>query len=283
MKKIIVIIFVFLWIFSWKNAFAEEKDLKTFKEEKWYSLYRKIIQSEDFCAQYKKTDKNVERILNINEAKYFKNLDWKKLPFWEDLKIAKKDFKKNLDDIFWCATYSSYYRTLKTIKDDLIKKNPKLKTRLNTKIQQKMSEIAQKASQIEWGCKLSAKKNNLVKKAVLNQSTYELCKYSYYLQYLRKRNEEIQNLVEPGKERYELNEVTARRNQILIDIDSELDKTLSAYPMALQAYNDFENNIWSHILLELLKEDYKVLRLWIHKTLNPINQVIYKISNAMRK
>lgn len=231
----------------------------------------------------KKTDKNVERILNINEAKYFKNLDWKKLPFWEDLKIAKKDFKKNLDDIFWCATYSSYYRTLKTIKDDLIKKNPKLKTRLNTKIQQKMNEIAQKASQIEWGCKLSAKKNNLVKKAVLNQSTYELCKYSYYLQYLRKRNEEIQNLVEPGKERYELNEVTARRNQILIDIDSELDKTLSAYPMALQAYNDFENNIWSHILLELLKEDYKVLRLWIHKTLNPINQVIYKISNAMRK
>jgi hypothetical protein len=33
----------------------------------------------------------------------------------------------------------------------------------------------------------------------------------------------------------------------------------------------------------LLKDDYLSLREKLHKTLNPINQVVYKIMNAMKK
>ena len=66
-------------------------------------------------------------------------------------------------------------------------------------------------------------------------------------------------------------------------IDSEIERTYNTYPIVFQAYNDYENNITSHILLDLLQQDFKVFRLWLHKTLNPLNQVIYKISNAMRR
>ena len=69
----------------------------------------------------------------------------------------------------------------------------------------------------------------------------------------------------------------------LADIDAEIENTYRTFPIAYQAYNDYENNIWSHVYLELLKEDYKTFRLGLHKTLNPINQVVYKISNAMRR
>jgi hypothetical protein len=38
-----------------------------------------------------------------------------------------------------------------------------------------------------------------------------------------------------------------------------------------------------HVLLELLREEFLVLREELHKVLNPMNQVVYKIANAMRK
>jgi hypothetical protein len=51
--------------------------------------------------------------------------------------------------------------------------------------------------------------------------------------------------------------------------------------MAFQSYIDYENNYPVHLFLEIIKEDFIVLRRKLHETLNPINQVVYKISNAM--
>lgn len=280
MKKIFLII-IFSWIFWLNSVFAETK---TYIDKSWYDLYKEIIQKEDFCAQYNKTDKNSEKIMILDESKYFLNLDKNKTKVWEDLKKARADFEKNMDSIFWCATYGAYYRSLKLIRDDLIKKNPKLNSKIKSKLEQKMNEIKQKASKLEWKCKLDAKKNNLVKKSVLEQTTYEFCKYNYYLEYLKDYNKKISNVIDTKwKKTVEIKDVNDAISEKIKQIDAEALRAYRAHPIALQAYNDFENNIWAHILLELLKEDYKVLRLWIHKTLNPINQVIYKISNAMRK
>jgi len=51
--------------------------------------------------------------------------------------------------------------------------------------------------------------------------------------------------------------------------------------MAFNTYIDYENNYPIHILLELIKEDFIVLRRKLHEAISPINQVVYKISNAM--
>jgi len=67
------------------------------------------------------------------------------------------------------------------------------------------------------------------------------------------------------------------------EINDEITHTYKVFPYAYDAYTEYENNITIHFLLELIKEDYIVLREKLNKVLNPINQVVYKISNAMRK
>jgi len=67
------------------------------------------------------------------------------------------------------------------------------------------------------------------------------------------------------------------------EIQTEIENTNKAFPVVFKAYSEYENNITAHVLLELLREDYNLLRENFHKSINPINQVVYKISNAMRK
>ena len=65
--------------------------------------------------------------------------------------------------------------------------------------------------------------------------------------------------------------------------DSEIDQTYKVFPLAFHAYTEYENNISIHFLLELIREDYITLRQKLHEAINPINQVVYKISWAMKK
>ncbi len=76
-----------------------------------------------------------------------------------------------------------------------------------------------------------------------------------------------------------LQEESKKKNQI----QKEMDDAFKIFPIAFKAYSEYENNITIHIYLELLREDYNLLREWLHKSINPINQVVYKISNAMKK
>ena len=199
-------------------------------------------------------------------------------------RTAKKEYKKAMDSIYWCAIYSTYYRELKTIKEDLIKTNPKLNPKLRPKIEAKMKEIEAKIKALDWNCRIKANKNNLVKNAVLRQTTYETCKYNYYLEYLKEYNQKVWNLIDTKwKKSVWILDITNELSNKLNAIDSEIERIYNTYPIVFQAYNDYENNITSHILLDLLQQDFKVFRLWLHKTLNPLNQVIYKISNAMRR
>ncbi len=75
----------------------------------------------------------------------------------------------------------------------------------------------------------------------------------------------------------------ALEKQKKTEIDQEIAHTYKIFPIAFDMYNQYENNITIHLLLELIKQDYVVYRQKLHKTLNPINQVVYKIANAMKK
>lgn len=282
MKKIILII-LFFFIISFETALWN--NTKSFSTENKFDLYKKRV--ENFCSDYKKTDSKNEIIYTLNESKYFFDLEKNKptwFKIWDDLKIAKQQYEKNMDDIFECATLSSYQRWLEMIKNSLIKQNPKLNSRLKSKIEQKVKELKNKMNKLWWNCKIKNNWNNLVKLAVLNQTTYETCKYNFYLEYLKEFNNDLKNLVDTSKEKnIPILSFTKKYNEKINMINSEIEHTYKTFPLVLQAYNDYENNISNHILLELIKKDYEVFRIWLHKTLNPINQVIYKISNAMRK
>lgn len=281
MKKVILLTIFFSSIFINDSVFSGEVP-KSFTEKTGYDLYKEQVQN--YCTDYKKTNLKNELIFVLDEAKYFKDLEKNKPEVWKDLEKARQEYEKNMDSIYGCATYSSYYRSLKTIKEDLIKKNPKLSARLKAKLDHKMKEIEKKIKKLDWKCKINSNKNNLVKNAVLRQVTYETCKYNYYLEYLKFYNQKIENLVDTEKnKKVQIEEITKKSKAKIEDINNEIERTYRTFTIAFQAYNDYENHISNHILLELLKEDYKVFRLWLHKTLNPINQVIYKISNATRR
>jgi len=101
---------------------------------------------------------------------------------------------------------------------------------------------------------------------------------------LKEYNQKVWNLIDTKwKKSVWILDITNELSNKLNAIDSEIERIYNTYPIVFQAYNDYENNITSHILLDLLQQDFKVFRLWLHKTLNPLNQVIYKISNAMRR
>jgi hypothetical protein len=53
-----------------------------------------------------------------------------------------------------------------------------------------------------------------------------------------------------------LQEESKKKNQI----QKEMDDAFKVFPIAFKAYSEYENNITIHIYLELLREDYNLLR-----------------------
>lgn len=194
-----------------------------------------------------------------------------------------------MDSIYDCATSVINHRALETVKK-LIANEPKLNSRLNTSLDLQLGKIiSQVSSKTSGKCKISSEKNNLLlKKSILRQTTYELCRYTFYLEYLKEYNERVSSLVDTTNITNQASVVSIanllekeRERKNLIN--AEIDEVYKAFPIAFKAYSEYENNLVVHLLLELVREDYIVLREELHRNLNPINQVVYKISNAMRK
>lgn len=284
-------LFIILSIISLLLTSNTYWEAKTMSEKKWFDLYQERVSL--FCSEYKINDNSSETIYLIDSDNQFLNLDnpgtttlWYEL--WKDLELAKKQYRKNMDEIYWCSTNIVYYRSLKLIKNDLITKNPKLNSRLQNKLNFKIKEIENDINQNSTKCKITWEKNNsIIKKSVLKQTTYEFCKYSFYLEYLKEINEKIWKLdswtLNNSDNNKAISEVLKKEKTKKLQINEEIENINKIFPVAFKAYSEYENNITNHILLELLREDYNLLRESLHKTINPINQVVYKISNAMRK
>ncbi|PZM83604.1 hypothetical protein DLH72_03605, partial [Candidatus Gracilibacteria bacterium] len=156
MKKVILLTIFFSSIFINDSVFSGEVP-KSFTEKTGYDLYKEQVQN--YCTDYKRTNLKNELIFVLDEAKYFKDLEKNKPEVGKDLEKARQEYEKNMDSIYGCATYSSYYRSLKTIKEDLIKKNPKLSARLKAKLDHKMKEIEKKIKKLDGKCKINSNKN----------------------------------------------------------------------------------------------------------------------------
>ena len=66
-----------------------------------------------------------------------------------------------------------------------------------------------------------------------------------------------------------------------VEIADEIRHTKKVYEVAYQTYANYESNMVIHLLFELLENDFVQLRNHIYSTISPINQVVYKIANAM--
>jgi hypothetical protein len=118
-----------------------------------------------------------------------------------------------------------------------------------------------------------------------------MCKYVYYLDYLESYYSDIKNVVGIEekevdvikKDKYSAAYVSNLRKYIIDQIKEEKKHTYKLYPIAFTAYIEYDSFLPIHVGMEIIREDFIVYRKKLYQTLNPINQVVYKIINAMSK
>lgn len=194
---------------------------------------------------------------------------------------TKEMHRYNMNTIYKCWLLSTQKKSLLLIKDDLIKKSPTMWKKIEGRINSEVSKIDNLSNTLN--CTNSKNKSSVQKLILLKQATYQTCKYISYLEYLKEYSRDIKNNLPKDKTEFTPNEIIKLEVEKLTELDDEIANTYKVFPLVFHAYTEYENNITAHFLLELLKDDYLTLREKIDQTLNPINQVVYKVVNAMKK
>lgn len=293
MKKIftyIIILAIIYPIFHNITDAKERDESSSYSLESWYKLYQS--RNKAICEEYKyinkdKADWKIKFVIKIPDN--YLELNKTNNYFLADIKNTHRN---NMNNIYKCAILSTQKKSLNLIKKDF-NNSFNIKQDLDWKIEKKITQIDFSMKALK--CNNIKDKNSIQKLNVLSQATYQTCKYINYLEYLKIYNTNVDNITSYSnkKTKRELNKKPSKNNNIkdiitkkkdeINKINLEIEHTYRVFPLAFQAYTEYENNITIHFLLNLIKVDYINLRKSLHKALNPINQVIYKISNAMQK
>ena len=202
-----------------------------------------------------------------------------------------------------CFTKNSK-KSLEILKNKLLKpidKSWEITNKIEWKINTRIKKINTNFKSLS--CKEYSNEKLNHKLVVLNQTIYEMCKYTTYLEYLKEYNSNLKNIIWISedeinsiwkdwneetnellnKKKYSLFYINKLKEQKRGEIDEEISNSFKIFSLAYHAYSEYENNFIVHVLLEIIREDFIVLRDKLNSTLSPINQVVYKIANAMSK
>ena len=281
MKKNILQILLLIFIYNINISFWLEEDTSSYSYKNWFELYKQ--RNINICNKYlyKNNNINYEKsrliIEHLNLFDYLqinKNIKY-------NFNTIRKNHSSNMNKIYKCSILSTKEIVLKNLKNDLLKNNPSILKKIEQKIKNEIIKI--RLIKSKFNCNTDNKNDSLIKLKVLKQSTYQTCKYINYLEYLKEHINKLSFLLNRNQWEYNINNLSNLRIKKIQQINDEIKHIYYIFPNVYHAYTEFENNISIHFLLQLLKEDYLVFRETLHKTLNPINQVVYKIINAMKK
>ena len=271
MKKYFFIITFLLFFSINKNSFAEDLICET---KNWFDKYQCRVQQ--ICNPYIKINKDIKYEPVVITSIYSEASN----DYW--IEEVKDEYRKNMNDIYSCWILKSQKKSLQLPLDKLIKmeKSWELWDKASKTIQERLSKIGLSSKALK--CKdIWDKIYN--KQFVLQQSTYELCKYVTYLEYLKEYNSTLKNSIKSDDKRksFWISELLNKNENIQDDINNEIEHSFKVYPIVFNSYSEYENNFPIHILLELIRDDFATFRDKLYKTISPINQLVYKISNAM--
>jgi hypothetical protein len=294
--KIIKIVssFILILVILWNiTVFAKENNITTCIWLKDYELYKCQIDNVCLKQEYGKSTEKVVKILKYYE-KAIETIDTEEettINEWFENNIinigrAKQSYRENQNNIYKCWVINSQFKVFSKIQKILnsTDKTGVLKERLVSKLEQKKEKLV-KISE-KYKCLISNENSNKTqfKKIVLDQSTLELCNYRYYLYYLYNRSKDnLEDSFPKWKEYISFKETWKEILKKQNEIQNEIKHSFKMYPLAFDSYIQYDSFLKLHIVLELLKEDYRVFRDKLYLTLHPINQVVYKIINAQSK
>jgi len=290
-QKLLLIIFILL--FAINNTFANNTN----------SLYQNYIDNvKNHCFQYYNKDKIVYKYKDSTFQKYYPSVDqlkennkvkylfeWDKQLF--PIKAIKEIYRDIQNEIYKCGLISAQYNWINILLASIkLDKTWLLKTLAEKKYKNKQDKLLKQFK----NCNLKKNDLKITKKRILDQSTFELCKYSYYLDYLYNYYDNIENVLginnknpkiknEINKIEYDPNLISSLQNIEKNEIKNEKTHSFLVFSIAFRAYSEYQNYYPIHLSLELLKDNLILYREKLYKTLNPISQLVYKIINAMSK
>lgn len=270
MKKYFFIITFLLFFSINNNSFAEDLICET---KNWFDKYQCRVQQ--ICNPYIKIDEKTKYEPVVITSIYPQVSE----DYW--IEEVKDEYRTNMNSIYSCWILKSQKKSLKNTSNLVeIEKSWELWDKIIKPIQERLSKIELSSKALK--CKdIWDKIYN--KQFVLQQTTYELCKYVNYLEYLKEYNSTLENSIksdEKGKS-FWISDLLNKNDNTKDEINNEIEHSFKVYPIVFNSYSEYENNFPIHILLELIRDDFATFRDKLYKTISPINQLVYKISNAM--
>ena len=293
MKKQLVI----LWIsvLACTHVYADEIWCET---KSGYELYE--CRQEKICDPYENKEPVFTSDSYKEASEYLNILDTRENWAFIVLDEVKSEYRTNMNTIYSCAMIQTQLNTLESlIEDNLLKaeETGKLSWVIKNRIDIRTKKLDAAATKLE--CNRTNTEVIYNKQNINKQTTHEVCSYVTYLEYLREYYGNIPNIlgldssdqkdwdengvadVQEVQKAYTTSEISRLIQSVDTEIDKEIEHTYKIFPIAFQAYAEYENNYPLHFLLEIIREDFVLLRRSFHESLMPIAQVWYKIINAM--
>ena len=287
MKKILFLSFINILFFI-NTGFAENESCEI---ESGFTLYECRV--ENICANYE-SENNVYKTENYEDADSYKTSTDDIQSAEGNIKTAsdvfkkvKKIYRENMANIYRCAMINAQKKSLQRIKEDLIplEKTWELDDGIGRKIEKQINKIDIQATRLN--CFDTSNDDIYTKLNILKETSYETCRYRSYLEYMKEYAKIPKNLVDTETNSEEVSySFQYLQNELFWlqgRIKAEEEHIYDVFPVVFHAYGEYENNLAAHIMLELIYGDYFILRQKLHDTINPINQVGYKIMNAMQE
>ena len=280
MKSIVYIVFILLtWQFLWwSSVFASENICWRQSGEALYEC-----RVEQICETYK-SEKPVYNTIDFDPISSDISIDddIPRTSLSLPLDKAKFIYRENMANIYKCWVIQSQRNTLNFIKRQIrLEISGQLTDVIGTQIDTRLEHLQASASDI-W-CSLTDPEVVYNKLNILRETTYEACKYINYLEWIREYHQNPNNILPPDDTRDRISnpELSIILNAIEDDINAEISHTFQVFPIAYQAYVEYENHFPLHFMLTVIRWDYIVLRNRIYQVFMPIAQLGYKVINAM--
>ena len=204
-----------------------------------------------------------------------------------------------MGNIYKCAMIQSQRNSLNKMKEFLSwESSGQLSDALEWQIEQRIARLELSSSSI-W-CSLTDTQSEQNKLNILRETTQQLCIYTSYLEYVKwyyektwsaysRSNPADSQILDGSYDSNTLNRLTkVSPSKIANDINAskneiakEISHTYKIFPIAFQAYGEYENNYPIHVLLEVIEWDFLILRQLLYQNLMPISQLGLKVINAM--
>ena len=290
MKKLITI----LWI-SLLAPVSTYADLAICETKSGYELYK--CRTEKICWEYENKQSVYKSTWYLEASEYLNILDTRENWAFIVLDEVKSEYRKNMNTIYSCAMIQTQLNTLEGLIGELLEDDETgmLSGVIKNRITIRTNKLEAAAKKLE--CSRVDTETIYNKQNINKQTTHEVCMYSSYLEYLREYYGNIPNIlwlnqdwdksnasdINQENTQYTTSNISRLIQSVDAEINAEIEHTYKIFPIAFQAYTEYENNYPLHFLLEIIREDFVLLRRSFHESLMPIAQVGYKIINAMIK